>query len=98
MATQIKTTTATLELTSMKLTRSLIKQMPRLSYQDLKGCLAWDGATQSYKSDKVVGWLHGCVTGDDWKRWLLVQIDEGSYGLAEVMESSCKGFKQIFIG
>lgn len=84
--------TATLELRTCKLTKSLLKQIPEL--KSLRGLV--DDKGKELK-DKVVGWVHGSVLGEDWQTWLIFSLGEGCYGKYEVMQSKRDLFPQIYI-
>lgn len=81
-----------LELTTVKLTPKLLKQIPVLEYRDAVSVFKNPG-------DSVVGWVHGLVLGDEWKKWLVVKTGPGEYGRIEVMESTIKQLKaqQIYL-
>lgn len=78
--------TASLELRTCKLTKSLLKQMRRTD-------------TTGVKSEDVVGWVHGSVLDptEDYNTWLVVKVGEGDYVLVSVMQDKRKLFKQIYV-
>jgi hypothetical protein len=90
---EIKVNSATVELRTVKLTRALLKQMPRLTYREI-GPLCEGG---SLKPEHVVGWIHGSVLGDEWSRYALVAVRPGEYGVAELADHDTKKYKQIYI-
>lgn len=89
-----------LSLTTVKLTKALFKQMPILGYDTVRLLLRTDTQEEKFKDDKaVVGWVHGSVTGDEYKRWLILKTGEGSYGRYDVMETTIQkhNAKQIYL-
>ena len=95
MATDVTVKTCTMELRTCKLTKSLLKQLPIVTYSDgLQPLLRADG---NEKSECVVGWVHGSVLGDEWKKWLILKTGEGQYARYDAMDGTCKKYPQIFI-
>lgn len=90
---EIKVPTVKLELHSMKLTPKLWKQLPKMTYEEVKHILKGGDIDPAY----VVGWVHGAAVGDEWNRYLLICLGEGLYGKFECMESTCKKFTQIYL-
>lgn len=86
--------TGELELRTVKLTKSILKQLPILDYDQMKPLLKSDG---NIKPEVVVGWVHGSVLGDDWETWLILKVSEGSYGRYSAMVNSRQKHQQIFI-
>jgi hypothetical protein len=86
--------TVDLELRTVRLTKSVLKQIPELGFEQIKPLLRADGNLQD---GKVVGWVHGSVLGDDFKRWLIVRTGEGEYGRFDAMQSTVKAFPQIYV-
>jgi hypothetical protein len=67
---------AELQVRTLKLTRNLLKQIPSIDRAP-ENCMA-DG---KLKADKVVGWIHGSVLGDEWTRYVLLNLGDGEYRL-----------------
>ncbi len=89
-----------LKLTTVKLSAKLLKQFERVEYKDIKHLLVYSEEQKRYNLDptKVVGWIHGSVIdGDHWRKYLLIQLEEGSYGLFDCIEDTAKKFKQIYL-
>lgn len=101
MSVDVKVHTAELTLTTVKLTPKILKQLPRLGYDQMRTLLKPDrGPGEFFQDGVVVGWIHGSVFGgdSDYKRFLLLKTGDG-YGLYDVMESTIQrcGAKQIFV-
>lgn len=90
---EINVATAELKLTTMKLTPKLWKQLPRLTYDDVKTIIKDGEIDKAY----VVGWVHGAAVGDEWTKYLLIKLGEGLYGKFECMEGNTKKYTQIFL-
>lgn len=51
-----------------------------------------------FLKDFTLGWIHGSVMGDEYSRYLLVQVEPGQYALyANPHMETLKKFKQIFV-
>lgn len=88
--------TATLELTTTKLTKNILRQMPRVSYDTVRKLLKKpdDPAKEQFSDDIVVGWIHGSVFGDPHDRWLLLKTGDNEYGLLNVLSGTIEHFKE----
>lgn len=98
----VKVRTAELTLTTVKLTPKILKQIPRLGYEQMKPLLKdWSGNAEHFHEGVLVGWIHGSVfgAGQDHETYLLLRTGEGEYGLYNVMRSTIDrvGAKQIFV-
>jgi hypothetical protein len=92
--TEVTVRTQTVELRATKLTKSILKQMPCLDYDQMKPLLKADG---NEKPECVVGWVHGSVFGEDHETWLIFKIGEGLYGRYSMMQHARKKYPQIYI-
>jgi hypothetical protein len=72
----------------------VLRQIPELGYEQIKPLLKADG---NFQDSKIVGWVHGSVLGEDFKRWLIVKTGEGEYGRFDAMQSTIKNFSQIYV-
>jgi len=89
---------AVLDIITVKLSKKLIKQIRKLDWQYIQNNRATLLEGNDFKADVVIGWIHGsAVDGDDWKKWLLICTGDHEYGLVDVMESTARKFKQIYI-
>lgn len=86
--------TVDVELRTAKLSKSILKQMPVLLMESVRPLLKANGDEDP---DKVVGWVHGSVLGDDYKKWLIFKIGERLYGRYDAMDGTCRKYKQIYI-
>lgn len=93
---QIDVFEATLQVTTVNLTRKVLNQLPRVGYEQIKHLLT---DRENFDSKHVVGWIHGSVLkfGNDYDRWLLIKLAPGAYGLFEAMKSTTDKFKQIIV-
>ena len=73
--------TAVLELRTCKMTKSILKQLPVIGYHDANR-LAIFKSDGNEDGSRVVGWVHGTVLGDDFKRWLIVMNRDRILNLA----------------
>jgi hypothetical protein len=94
----IKVNTAELAVRSVKLTRSLLKQIRTNSgsnqhvdttdFRDENGKL---------KKECVVGWIHGSVLGSEHAKYALVSLGKGDWMLVELWIGEERRHKQIYV-
>ncbi len=88
---EVKVTTAKLELVTVKLSKALLKQVIRLDYNhDLTE------RTQEAIDKLVIGWFHGSVLGDEFTKYLLMQLPNGDLRIADGGLSPNKRYKQLY--
>lgn len=98
-ATEVKVRTAEVTLTTVRLSRAVLKQMPELGYEEMKPLLmsGSTGPEEQLKAGAVVGWVHGSVLGDEWKRWLIINTGEGTYGRYDAMQGLANRYPQLYV-
>lgn len=92
--TEVQINEVTLRVTTVKLTKSLFKQMQVVTYDDIKHLLKSDG---NEVQGAFIGWVHGSVIGDEWVKWMIVRLKEGQYGRYNAMEVTCQKYPQIYL-
>ena len=97
----VKVRTGLVELTTVKLTPKILKQIPRLQYEQMRPLLHdRTGAAEAFKEGVLVGWIHGtAISGNSYERFLLLKTGEGEYGLYNAMPSTVERVKakQIYV-
>jgi hypothetical protein len=93
---EVKINSVKLELTTVKLTKALFKQLVVLNYGDFHHLLNEQG---EFQDGVAVGWVHGSVTGDEYRKWLILQTAPGQYGRYDAMNDTIAktGAKQIYL-
>lgn len=86
----------TVQVVSVNLTKSVLKQLPIVGYEELKQRL--DGKS-NLVDGVVIGWVHGSVLDrtEEYKKWLIVRTGPTSYGRYDAMDSTCKKYQQLII-
>ena len=87
---EIKVHGVELQLTTVKLSTKVLRQLPKIEFNEVRELFKADPAC-------VIGWIHGLALGDEWNRYLLIKRGEGDYGLVECMDATTKKYKQIFV-
>lgn len=87
---EVTVKTTSLELRTVKLTKSIFKQLPIIGYHDMMALL-------KSQPDCVVGWVHGSVVGEDHKTFLIMRRSEGVYGTYEAMHPARENYPQVYI-
>lgn len=92
--TEVKVTTATIEIRTVKLTKALLKQFRRLD----RVPTYWLDDKGNPKAEHVVGWLHGSVLGDEFNEYSLWTNGQGDYWLYPYTGDKVKQMtKQIYV-
>lgn len=91
----VKVIEVKLEMRTLKLTKSLLKQMRTL--ENLRGLT--DEKTGNIRPENVVGWIHGSVLGDDWSAILLLDLSGGDYAIYKGygLKEAQRRYKQIYL-
>ena len=91
MTAEVKVTSAKLELVTVKLSKALLKQCLRLDYNnDLTE------RTQEAIDKLVIGWFHGSVLGDEFTKYLLIQLPSGDLRIADGGLHPNRKYKQLY--
>ena len=102
--TEVKATTAKLELRTLKLTKGLLKQFRKLrSIPEKFRVKQQDSSDWTFDPKYLVGWFHGSVLNDEYGCFLLFQDDTGDCYLYSWPgfgneAKNYGGAKQIYIG
>jgi hypothetical protein len=83
--------TIELQVKTVNLTKSLLKQIPVAGYDNLKNVLS------SKNPGIVIGWVHGSVLGPDNDTWLIFKTSEGEYRRYNATIGMREKHKQIYI-
>lgn len=86
--------TIDLQLRTVKLTKGILKQLPELSYEQMRPLME---ATGHENPDCVLGWVHGSVLGVDYETLLIMKVAEGQYGIYKAMHPTRLKYQQIYI-
>jgi len=91
----VKVTQATLEVRTLKLTKALLKQFRKLSFNGIPE--NWT-ENNEFKKENCVGWFSGTVLGEEHSDFLLLTNNKGDYFVYNhVSNYSRKNFKQIYL-
>jgi hypothetical protein len=93
--TELKVRTATLEITTAKLTTKLLKQMQIIEYRRLHDIQR--NAIEKKQPDPILGWVDGSVLGDQYMPWFIVNAGEGSYVRYFGTPTMQSQYPQIFV-
>lgn len=87
--------TMELELRTAKLNKSILRQMKvEHDFHKIRPYLADDETKKA-----VIGWVHGSVieSGEDYHRWLIINVAPGDYVRFKAMPETAEKFKQIYV-
>lgn len=95
---ELKVHEVSFQLKTVKLTKALLKQFPKLGFEQMKSICAYDEAG-NLNRDICLGWISGTVlaSGQDYETWLLLRTGEGTYGLYSAMHQARDKYPQIYI-
>lgn len=91
--------TATIELKTVNVSKSLLKQMRVIyNFNDVRPYLPGGHEAQTVPPP-VLGWVHGSVfePGDAWGRWLLIRTGPGDYARYKTTDDMANKFQQIYV-
>lgn len=96
---------ATLALRATPLTAKVFKQLPIVTWTQVRHLLSKDNGSVmpdampvSTAPQKFLGWIHGAGVGTDSNdRWLIVDFGDGVYGRFLAMHETLKGVPQIYV-
>jgi hypothetical protein len=93
---EVKINVTEIKVATVKLTKALIKQFQVLGYDEYRHLLTEQG---ELKEGVAVGWVAGVVFGDEWKKWLILDLGNNQYGRMDAADSTIRttGAKQIYL-
>lgn len=89
MDVQVKT--ATLELRTAKLNKSILKQMPTFTAQKFLELVKPENPAE------IIGWVDGSVLGNDSDTWLILKLPDGTYAKYSTGPQRREKHPQIYI-
>ncbi len=97
----VKVRTLDVEVRTVKLTKSLLKQFQIIChFSEARKYLPGGTENQDPAGESpIIGWVHGSVleADDKWGRWLIIRVGPGDFRRWQCMEDTASKYDQIYI-